>query len=176
MDTQETKKSEETQDARETQDNKDYVVLLETRDKIENKIEVHIKLMYSAVDYLKTQGHVIPKTYTMKPAVMRSKTLILFGKGVYVFGDGDDYFDDDTEVLVLNMKNGDWSIVTDKRKIAHRRAHIMSRHVRIKGRRLISGSCGKCHHVIPRILGPCTENCPCCSSNEPNAPTPLEEE
>ncbi|KAJ2082022.1 hypothetical protein GGI09_007542, partial [Coemansia sp. S100] len=103
-----TKKSEETRDARDTQDNKDYVVLLETRDKIENKIEVHIKLMYSAIDYLKTQGHVIPKTYTMKPVVMLSKTFVLFGKGVYVFGDGDDYFDDDTEVLVLNMTNGDW--------------------------------------------------------------------
>ncbi|KAJ2252064.1 hypothetical protein GGI13_003497 [Coemansia sp. RSA 455] len=181
MDIQENKKSEETQDARgtqnnkETQETKDYVVLLETRDKIENKIEVYSKMMYSAIDYLKTQGHVIQKTYAMKPAVMQSKTFVLFGKGVYAMGDGDDYFDDDTEVLVLNMTNGDWSIVTDKRKIAHRRAHIISRHVRIKGRPLIVGYCGKCHHVIPRILGPCIENCSCCPK-VPIAPTPLEEE
>ncbi|KAJ2097095.1 hypothetical protein GGI09_004017 [Coemansia sp. S100] len=181
MDTQENQENQETQDAKDTQDAKetqeikDYVVLLETRDKMEDKIEVHTKLMYSAIDYLKTQGHVIQKTYAMKPVVMRSKTFVLFGKGVYIFGDGDDYFDDNTEVLVLNMKDGDWSIVTDKRKIAHCRAHIMNGHVRIKGRRLIGGSCGKCHHVIPRILGPCTENCPCCPKVS-NAPTPLEEE
>ncbi|KAJ2252870.1 hypothetical protein GGI13_003025, partial [Coemansia sp. RSA 455] len=120
MDTQENQENQETQDAKDTQDAKetqeikDYVVLLETRDKMEDKIEVHTKLMYSAIDYLKTQGHVIQKTYAMKPVVMRSKTFVLFGKGVYIFGDGDDYFDDNTEVLVLNMKDGDWSIVTDK--------------------------------------------------------------
>ncbi|KAJ1894976.1 hypothetical protein LPJ71_006847, partial [Coemansia sp. S17] len=68
MDTQENQENQETQDAKDTQDAKetqeikDYVVLLETRDKMEDKIEVHTKLMYSAIDYLKTQGHVIQKT------------------------------------------------------------------------------------------------------------------
>ncbi|KAJ2860868.1 hypothetical protein GGH94_005265 [Coemansia aciculifera] len=74
--------------------------------------------MDSAIEYLKTQGHVIHKTYAMKPMVLRSRTFVLFGKGVYLIGDGDDYFDDDTEILVLNMAGGNWSIVTDKRKLA----------------------------------------------------------
>ncbi|KAJ2749594.1 hypothetical protein GGI19_005579, partial [Coemansia pectinata] len=130
MDTMDTKETKETKETREA---KDYVVLLETWDKMEDKIEVHIKWMYSAIEYLKTQGHVIRKMYAMKPMVLRSRTFVLFGKGVYIIGDGDDYFDDETEIIVLNMKGGIWSIVTDKRKLANRRAHILSRHVRIKG-------------------------------------------
>ncbi|KAJ2065191.1 hypothetical protein GGI17_000447 [Coemansia sp. S146] len=176
MDTKDTIDAMDTKDTQETKEIKDYVVLLETRDKMEHKIQAYNKWMDSAIEYLKTQGHVIHKTYAMKPMVLRSRTFVLFGKGVYLIGDGDDYFDDETEIIVLNMTGGNWSIVTDKRKLANRRRNILSRHVRIKGRPLNVALCGECDHVVPRIPGPCTENCPCCSSHEPNAPTPLEDD
>ncbi|KAJ2833426.1 hypothetical protein FBU31_001911 [Coemansia sp. 'formosensis'] len=160
----------------ETTETKHYVVLLETNDKMDDTPQAHWHWTKSAKDYLKTQGIVIPNGSIIKSLVIRSKTFLLFGHGVYWFGDGDDYFDDDTEIIVLNMKGGNWSVVTDKHKLAHRRARIMDSHVRIKGRPLIVGSCGKCDHVRPRFRGPCTENCQCCPPHVPKAPTPLEDE
>ncbi|KAJ2055453.1 hypothetical protein GGI17_006644, partial [Coemansia sp. S146] len=98
-----TKDTMDTQDTHDTQETKDYVVLLETRDKMEDEIQAYDKWMYSAIEYLKTQGHAINRLYAMKPMVLRSRTFLLFGKGVYLFGDGDDYFDDETEIIVLSM-------------------------------------------------------------------------
>ncbi|KAJ2813822.1 hypothetical protein H4S07_000372, partial [Coemansia furcata] len=72
----------------------------------------------SAIDYLKTQGHDIPRGYRLKPVIIRSKTYLVYGKGVYAFGEEDDYFEDDTELIVLNMVRGIWSMLINKNQLA----------------------------------------------------------
>ncbi|KAJ2055858.1 hypothetical protein GGI17_006487 [Coemansia sp. S146] len=106
--------NKDNRDTQDTQETKDYVVLLKTRDKMEDEIQAYDKWMYSSIEYLKIQGHVINRLYAMRPMVLRLRTLLLFGKGIYLFGDRDDYFGDDAKIIVLNMKDSNWSIVTDR--------------------------------------------------------------
>ncbi|KAJ2882186.1 hypothetical protein H4R27_003611 [Coemansia aciculifera] len=141
---------------------------------MEDDMDVYSQWRRSAIDYLKIQDHDIPGTYKWKPVKIWSKTYLVYGKGVYLFGEEDDYFDNDTELIVLNVAGGNWSVLTDEHQLAQYRAYLIKRHLRIKGRPCIVGSCMVCGHVIPSMLGPCTENCPCCPPYDLSAPTPLE--
>ncbi|KAJ2746533.1 hypothetical protein GGI19_006408, partial [Coemansia pectinata] len=47
-----------------------------------------------------------------------SKAYLVYGKGVYLIGEEGCYFDDETEIIVLNMTGGNWSILTDKHQLA----------------------------------------------------------
>ncbi|KAJ2840696.1 hypothetical protein FBU31_000202 [Coemansia sp. 'formosensis'] len=147
-----------------------------TRDKLGDAKYMYREWLDSAIDYLKTQGHDIPREYISKPVTIRSKYYLVYGKGVYHFGEEDDYFEDDTELVVLDMVRGIWSMLTNKHHLAQYREYLVKSHLRIRGRPCHVCSCMVCGHVIPKMFGSCTENCPCCPPYVPKAPAPLEDE
>ncbi|KAJ2025333.1 hypothetical protein H4S03_008894, partial [Coemansia sp. S3946] len=112
---------------------KDYLIFLETNDDLgvdfeypKKWIDVSEELKQSCLDFLKAQGYDVPDEYRLVFQLSGPKRYLLYGKGVSIY-DADDCFDDNTEFLMLRMKNGIMRMVTKKKTLLRYRVYLLDR-------------------------------------------------
>ncbi|KAJ2439419.1 hypothetical protein GGF42_007956 [Coemansia sp. RSA 2424] len=164
---------------------KEYLVLLETQDAEYKKDfkamrewgPAGIRWHKASIDYLKTQGYDdIPGRYRFVYQPTNKKAYLIYGKGV-PFENTDECFDDDTEFIVLKMKDGVWSTVTNKKKLLRYRVYLTSTEVvRTKDSKPLVMHCDACDHPREFSMGPCDKGCPCCWLNSRPIPEDSEPE
>ncbi|KAJ2447544.1 hypothetical protein GGF42_005410 [Coemansia sp. RSA 2424] len=163
---------------------KDYLVLLETQDAEYKKdfkaarewIPTGKRWHKSSIDYLKTQGYDIPERYRFVFRPAGKKAYLIYGKGV-PFRDTDECFDDETEFIVLKMKDGVWSTVTNKKRLLRYRVYLTNKEiVRTKDSKPLVMHCDACDHPREFSMGPCDKGCPCCWLNSRPIPEDSEPE
>ncbi|KAJ1909174.1 hypothetical protein LPJ71_003626 [Coemansia sp. S17] len=137
--------------------------------------DVSKELKQSCLDFLKAQGYDVPDEYRLVFQLSGPKRYLLYGKGVPI-RDADDCFDDDTEFLMLRMKNGIMRMVTKKKTLLRYRVYLLDREVRTKNSKPRVLRCETCDHPRECSREPCVEGCPCCLSEErpvqPTEPAP----
>ncbi|KAJ2461638.1 hypothetical protein GGI03_004978, partial [Coemansia sp. RSA 2337] len=117
------------------------------------------------------QGYDVPDEYRLVFQLSGPKRYLLYGKGVSIY-DADDCFDDNTEFLMLRMKNGIMRMVTKKKTLLRYRVYLLDREVRTKNSKPRVLHCETCDHPRECSRGPCAEGCPCCQPEvQPVQPT-----